>query len=94
VATEAEVARFQDYFQDEVDGIYYYRTLARLEADKQLSSVYLKMAQTEQRHLELWRDELTKAGAPPAGEEPSRRAIGPSEEAMPCAPPSSAPMTV
>jgi VIT1/CCC1 family predicted Fe2+/Mn2+ transporter len=74
VATEAEVARFQDYFQDEVDGIYYYRTLARLEADKQLSSVYLKMAQTEQRHLELWRDELTKAGAPPAGEEPSRRA--------------------
>jgi len=74
VTTEAEVKRFRGYLQDEIDGIYYYRTLAALEADEQLSGVYLKMAQTEERHLQLWRDELAKAGASVSPESPSRRA--------------------
>ncbi len=74
--TAAEVKRYRTYLQDEIDGIYYYRTLAALEGDAQLSSIYERMAQTEERHLQLWRDELQKAGAgaDPATEAPSRRA--------------------
>lgn len=72
--TEAEIKRFRGYLQDEINGVYYYRTLAGLEDDEQLSSVYLKMAQTEERHLQLWRDELAKAGEPPRPEAPSRSA--------------------
>jgi len=74
MATEADIKRFRGYLQDEVDGVYYYRTLAGLEEDRQLSTVYEKLAETEERHLQLWRDELAKAGAAPPDERPSRRA--------------------
>ncbi len=74
VATEAEVKRFRTYLQDEVDGVYYYRTLAGLGEDEQMRSIYSKMAQTEERHLQLWRDELAKAGVQVQEESPSRQA--------------------
>ncbi|MGE0227073.1 MAG: VIT1/CCC1 transporter family protein [Dehalococcoidia bacterium] len=74
MATEAEIKRFQGYLQEEINGVYYYRTLADLEHDEQLSGIYSKMAQTEERHLQLWRDELAKAGVPARAEGPSRSA--------------------
>jgi len=74
VATPADIARYRAYFQDEVDGVFYYRTLAALERDTQLGGIYARMAAMEERHLELWRRQLAEAGVAPARERPSRRA--------------------
>ncbi len=74
MATPAEIARYQGYLQGEVDGVFYYRTLAALEPDAQLAGIYERMASMEDRHLELWRRQLAEAGVPPPRERPSRRA--------------------
>jgi VIT1/CCC1 family predicted Fe2+/Mn2+ transporter len=74
MATPAEIARYRGFLQDEVDGAYYYETLASVEADPQLSGIYARMATMERRHLEVWRRELAAAGVPAPRERPSRRA--------------------
>lgn len=74
MTTSAEVKRYKRYLQDEIDGVYYYQTLGALAEDEQLGIVFGKMAVTEQRHLQLWRDELAKAGAESSRELPSTRA--------------------
>ncbi len=43
IATPAEIKRFRHYLQDEIDGVYYYRTLASIERDEQLSAVYVEV---------------------------------------------------
>jgi VIT1/CCC1 family predicted Fe2+/Mn2+ transporter len=58
----ADIKRFRGYLQDEVDGVFYYRTLASIEDDQQLADIYRKMAETEERHLRLWQTELRQAG--------------------------------
>jgi VIT1/CCC1 family predicted Fe2+/Mn2+ transporter len=72
--TQAEIKRYRVFVQDEVDGSYYYSTLASLEEDQQLAAVYSEMAAMEQRHLALWRTELAKRGDEGALPQPSRRA--------------------
>ena len=74
MATPAEIKRFQEYLQDEIDGVYYYRTLAEIEDDENVRAVYRRMAEVEERHLGLWRSELTQAGVQPRERGPSRRA--------------------
>ena len=52
-ASRAEIKRYRQFLQDEVDGIFIYRSLAELESDQSLSDVYAQMAEFEGRHLEL-----------------------------------------
>lgn len=59
----ADIKRFRGYLQDEVDGMHYYATLATLEEDDHLAAVYREMATMEQRHLDLWRQQLIEAGS-------------------------------
>ncbi len=73
-ASTEELKRYRGYVQDEVDGVLYYETLATLEADDQLASVYRDMASMEQRHLRLWLDQLAGAGDTSPLPNPSRRA--------------------
>ncbi len=73
-ASTEELKRYRGYVQDEVDGVLYYETLATLEADDQLASVYRDMASMEQRHLRLWLDQLAGAGDTSPLPSPSRRA--------------------
>ena len=75
-ASIEELKRYRGYVQDEVDGVLYYETLAVLENDQQLASVYRDMATMEHRHLQLWVDELSKAGDHSALPRASMRARG------------------
>jgi VIT1/CCC1 family predicted Fe2+/Mn2+ transporter len=72
--TRSDVDRFRDYLQEEVDGIYIYETLADLEEDDELRGIYAKLIVTEERHRDLWREQLRDAGADDTLRPPSKRA--------------------
>jgi VIT1/CCC1 family predicted Fe2+/Mn2+ transporter len=72
--TRSDVDRFRDYLQEEVDGIFIYETLAELEKDDELRGIYAKLITTEERHRDLWREQLRDAGADDSLGRPSRRA--------------------
>ena len=72
--TSADLERYRDYLQEEVDGLYIYETLASVEQDPELKGLYIKLIATEQKHLELWQEQLAKGGVDSTPEPPSRRA--------------------
>ncbi|NOX22079.1 MAG: rubrerythrin family protein [Actinobacteria bacterium] len=51
-----------------------YRALADMESDPSLAELYRRLAATEERHGNLWRDRLLEAGEDPGGMAVSRRA--------------------
>jgi VIT1/CCC1 family predicted Fe2+/Mn2+ transporter len=73
-ASTADIARYRDYLQEEVDGIYIYRTLLEIERDPDLRDLYERLIANEQRHLDLWNAELAKAGEPTTNPGPTLRA--------------------
>ena len=72
--TSADLERYRDYLQEEVDGLYIYETLASIEQDAELRGIYIKLIATEQKHLELWQEQLERGGVESVPEPPSRRA--------------------
>ena len=54
--------RYLGNLQAEIDGAALYRALAELEAGSGLAPVYTRMAETEERHAELWRTKLRELG--------------------------------
>ena len=54
--------RYREYLSEEVAGIYIYTQLAEIEDDRGLSEVYSHLAESEQRHIDLWKKELEKLG--------------------------------
>jgi vacuolar iron transporter family protein len=69
----SDIRRYRENLQDETDGAAMYRALADLEENPQLSTLYLRLAETEERHGSLWAAKLDEAGA--GGDvAPSRRA--------------------
>lgn len=69
---ETDVERYQANLQAEVDGAALYHALAKLESSPDLSAVYERLAESEERHAEIWRQKLWNAGAagdlqPPPG---------------------------
>lgn len=74
MATSADdIKRYREFLADESDGVYMYEQLALLEEDPELRDIYRQLAAAEQRHLELWRDQLLEAGEDAAIPTPSRR---------------------
>ncbi len=69
-----DIDRYRENLQDEIDGAAMYRALVTLESDPHLSDLYLRLAETEERHGRLWADKLAEAGAPPGEPRPTRRA--------------------
>jgi VIT1/CCC1 family predicted Fe2+/Mn2+ transporter len=69
-----DAQRFRRYLNEEVDGLYIYQQLAQIEEEPQLRDVYRRLAETEERHLALWQEQLRLAGADDAPGQPSRRA--------------------
>ena len=74
MTTTEDVKRYRRFVQGEVDGIHYYTTLADLEEDEQLATVYRDMAKMEQRHLAVWEAELERAGVVQTRPTPTRKA--------------------
>jgi VIT1/CCC1 family predicted Fe2+/Mn2+ transporter len=70
-ATDRE--RFRANLQAEIDGAALYRALAQIEARGELAQVYARMAESEERHAEIWRTKLREAGVTDLPTQPGRR---------------------
>lgn len=70
----SDLARYRRNHQDEIDGATLYRALAELESQSELSRVYERLAETEDRHAAFWAEKLQSAGVTAPSRQPSRRA--------------------
>lgn len=72
--TPADMRRYRENWQDEVDGAAVYRAMADGEDDERLARVYLRLAEVEERHAEFWAERLREAGHDGAPPRPGWRA--------------------
>jgi vacuolar iron transporter family protein len=61
--TPADIKRYRQNLQGEVDGVAIYQRLARAEKDPERAKIFLDLAETEKGHLQSWIDRLRAAGA-------------------------------
>ena len=64
-----DIARYRANLQGETDSAALYGTLAEAERDPKIAEVYRRLAAVEEKHAEIWRNEIAKAG----GEDPKVR---------------------
>src|SRR5678815_3375625 len=64
---------FEHHWQDEADAAYLYRLLANAEPDARKSDLYRRLAEVEDRHVEIWARLLREHGRDPGRFNPSAR---------------------
>lgn len=69
----SDADRYRENFTDEVNSAFLYRVAAELEEDETLRGVYVRLAETEEKHAALWQEKLDEAGAPVPSTEPTLR---------------------
>lgn len=62
MAVKSNIERYRANYLAERDGSELYKSLAEAEKDPHLAELYRRMAETEQRHANIWADYLTRAG--------------------------------
>src|SRR5512146_3239157 len=70
---EPDLETFQHHWQDEADAAYLYRLLASAESDSGKSDLYRRLAEVEDRHVEIWERLLREHGREPGAFRPSAR---------------------
>jgi hypothetical protein len=55
--------RYRENFIEEINAAYLYRVAADLEGDETLSGVYRRLAETEEKHVALWQEQLERVAA-------------------------------
>ena len=68
-----DAARYRRNFTEEINSAYLYRVAAELEDDETIRGVYLRLAETEERHAALWEEKLVEIGADVPSREPEPR---------------------
>src|SRR6266571_7067059 len=71
--TSSDVARYRANYLSEQEGVYLYSKLAEAEGDAHLAELYRRIASVEQRHSDLWKAQLTRAGETPPTYSPNWR---------------------
>ncbi len=69
-----DLHEFQHHWQDEADAAFLYRVLASSEGDPKRRGIYSRLAEVEDRHVQIWSELLTRNGQPPSTHRPSARA--------------------
>ncbi len=64
---------FEHHWQDEADAAFLYRLLAQAEPDVQKSSLYQRLAEVEDRHVQVWAGLLAAHGKQVGAHRPSAR---------------------
>jgi len=64
---------FHHHWQDEADAAYLYRLLSAAETDAKKSDLYRRLAEVEDRHVQIWAGLLRQHGRDPGGFRPSAR---------------------
>ncbi len=73
-ATPADIKRYRENLQGEIDGTAIYLAMADGEKDPPLKELYRRLAETEQRHGAVWEQRLKDAGVDISRMRPSWRA--------------------
>src|SRR6266446_7098400 len=60
---QGDIERYRQNYLSEQEGVYLYHMLADAESDTHLAELYRRIADIEQRHSDIWKSYLTKAGA-------------------------------
>src|SRR5258706_672335 len=60
---QSDIERYRQNYLSEQEGVYLYHMLADAESDTHLAELYRRIADIEQRHADIWKSYLTKAGA-------------------------------
>src|SRR5918995_5069095 len=68
-----DAERYRRNFTEEINSAYLYRVAADLESDETLSGVYIRLAETEEKHAALWEEQLIRAEEPVPSLEPDLR---------------------
>lgn len=69
-----DLARYRQNLQDEIDGTHVYLAMSAAEKSPPLKELYRRLAETETRHGNVWRDRLREAGVDATRIGPSWRA--------------------
>jgi VIT1/CCC1 family predicted Fe2+/Mn2+ transporter len=69
-----DLHEFEHHWQDEADAAFLYRVLAASEQDEKRRDVYARLAEVEDRHVQIWSDLLARSGRAPSSHRPSARA--------------------
>jgi VIT1/CCC1 family predicted Fe2+/Mn2+ transporter/rubrerythrin len=64
---------FHHHWQDEADAAYLYRLLSAAEPDSKKSDLYRRLAEVEDRHVQIWAGLLRDHGRDPGAFRPSAR---------------------
>jgi VIT1/CCC1 family predicted Fe2+/Mn2+ transporter len=72
-ATAADIKRYRENYQGEIDGVELYRRLSRAERDPERAQIFLDLAETEKRHVGIWAERLREAGVDPGEPRPTLR---------------------
>lgn len=64
---------FHHHWQDEADAAYLYRLLSAAEQDAKKSDLYRRLAEVEDRHVQIWASLLREHGRDPGAFRPSAR---------------------
>lgn len=54
MASQQQINRYLENWQDEINSAYLYRALANAEAQSTLAEVYRRLAKTEEDHVQFW----------------------------------------
>jgi VIT1/CCC1 family predicted Fe2+/Mn2+ transporter len=73
-ATPADIVRYRENLQGEIDAIALYSLLAEKEPSGTLQDFYTRMVDVETIHAEVWRKQLEAAGVDSRGMKPAWRA--------------------
>ncbi|MEX2155011.1 MAG: VIT1/CCC1 transporter family protein [Gemmatimonadaceae bacterium] len=72
-APSPDLHAFEHHWQDEADAAFLYRILGSLEPDERKRSLYLRLAEVEDKHVEVWATLLSKHGRRMGPHRPSAR---------------------
>ena len=73
MAQPADVERYRENWQDEIDSAAEYRAMAESEPDPKIAKVYSNLARMEEAHIGFWEDKLRAAGESVGERRPSWR---------------------
>ena len=74
MVSDADLDRYLDNIQEEVDAAFLYHLVSELEADPDLKEIYSKLAESEERHAAFWEEQLRDSGQQVPERIPTRRA--------------------
>ena len=72
-ASAPDLDTFVHHWQDEADAAYLYRLLSDAELDPHKQDLYRRLAEVEDRHVQVWAGLLRQHGREPGGFSPSAR---------------------